>query len=169
MKKLIAILLSLTFVLSVSVFAATTSLGTTKQDVTATYQTSSSDSPVYSIDITWGSMAFIYSVNQGTWDPNTHTYKGSSGSWRCDNNANVITITNHSNADVECKLAFLPSYDSITGTLSQTSQTLPTAENKSTDTPSLTCTSTLTLDGPLESTTSSVIVGSVSVTLSASE
>ena len=58
MKKLIAILLSLTFLLSFSAFATpnTTGSGSEVQPVYASYKTASPEEIVYSIDITWGNM-----------------------------------------------------------------------------------------------------------------
>lgn len=114
MKKLIAILLSLTFVLSVSAFAITINDSDTR-DVYATYQEASAADIVYSIDITWGDMHFNYKESSnGTWDPVTLKYTDSTvEGWYPANEAtetslasNEIKIVNRSNANVSCSFEF---------------------------------------------------------------
>lgn len=117
MKKLIAILLSLTFVLSVSVFA-----GTIKSDskaVVGSYQ-AASDTTVYSVDISWGNMQFIYKeASNGTWNPETLQYDDpNDAGWFPVTNAtestlasNQIRITNKSNENIDCTPTFTLSTD----------------------------------------------------------
>ena len=72
---------------------------------------------VYSVDIEWGSMEFVYSdSNVPKWDPRTHreTLEASSG-WKARTGtsstglvANAIRLTNHSNIDVSVLLKFQP-------------------------------------------------------------
>lgn len=172
MKKLIAILLSLTFILSVSVYAATSSNPneqSSSKDVTATYQSSATDTPVYSVDITWGSMTFVYSVSSRTWDPETHSYNDGGGSWSCNEGANLVTIVNHSNKDVACNISFSPRSEGITGSLSEENLTLTSAVDKSLDAPAIRGSSLLTLNGALADTNESATVGTISVTISASD
>ena len=74
MKKLIAILLSLTFILSVSVFAVAVTLTSDTsyetKDVQAMYVPATSTDKIYSVDIQWGAMTFNYNQGGGgTWDP----------------------------------------------------------------------------------------------------
>ena len=64
---------------------------------------------VYSVDITWGAMSFTYtSEGDKEWDPDTHTYKGNATtSWAPDvENGDLVTVTNHSNADVWVSFEF---------------------------------------------------------------
>lgn len=114
MKKLIAILLSLTFILSVSAFAITINNSDTR-DVYATYQEASAADIVYSIDITWGDMSFTYKeASTGTWDPISLQYVSQdSAGWfptnMANNNSvasNEIKIINRSNANVSCTFEF---------------------------------------------------------------
>jgi len=116
MKKLIAILLSLTFVLSVSVFAATITPGTSdSKTVTATY--SAADTTVYSVDIIWGSMNFVYAEeSEGTWLPDSHTYTNPvKAGWQYPIDpdtglaANEVKIVNHSNTHIGYAVTFEPS------------------------------------------------------------
>lgn len=116
MKKLIAILLSLTFILSVSVYAATieNSTGTDSRTVTATYQ-AATDSTVYSIDITWGDMKFNYKeASNGTWNPDTLKYDNPNAEGWVPANpssdtslaSNEVEIVNRSNANINCGFTF---------------------------------------------------------------
>lgn len=145
MKKLIAILLSFTFVLSVSAFASTT-LKTDSRPVTATFQ-AANDSTIYSVDITWGSMNFIYAKkSQGTWDPTTHGYTGAvEEGWYYPIDAstglaaNEVRISNHSNAEVTYELSFSPSNDfnatNIQYSINESLNTLSSAEGTNADNP----------------------------------
>ena len=166
MKKLIAILLSLTFVLSVSVLAASTdpSSQSSSKEVKATYSTSTG-APTYSVDIAWGSMEFVYSTT-GKWNPATHDYDtNSAGTWSWTEGANVVTITNHSDAEINCAIAFEPAIDNITGTISTKSLTLPSAVNKDLNDTSIKGTSTLTLSGKPNNTSAEETVGTISVSI----
>lgn len=82
-----------------------------------------------SVDVAWTNMYFQYAAaQQGTWDPTDHTYTGAkdSGEW-LNSNAD-ITITNHSNTAVTANLGFEQHTDSVTGTLSENTLNLDTAE-----------------------------------------
>lgn len=122
---------------------------------------------VYSVDITWGSMAFTYSEGSGrTWNPATHTYSsGGTGGW--SHNGNTVTVTNHSNTKVTANLTYTPEagYDGISGNFDKTEMDLATAV----DTPVVsapTDTAALTLSGTLASTlTDPTTVGTITVTI----
>lgn len=55
-----------------------------------------SESPIVSVDVTWGSMEFTYA--DGAWNPNIHEYEG--GGWTASENANKISITSTSEIPV---------------------------------------------------------------------
>ena len=74
-------------------------------------------STVYSVDIEWGSMEFIYAKsNKLTWDPTQHASVGkASAKWEVPEGkssnglaANEIRLTNHSNTSVVARLDFNP-------------------------------------------------------------
>lgn len=76
-----------------------------------------SASTVYSVDIEWGSMEFIYAKsNKLTWDPTQHASVGTvSTKWKVPEGkssnglaSNEIRLTNHSNASVVARLDFNP-------------------------------------------------------------
>lgn len=169
--------LALTFLLIFSLVTVTafaeptinTQNGTATKAVTASYSAGAGggSDPVYSVDITWDSMAFTYSVGSGsTWNPATHTYSsGGTGGW--SHNGNKITVTNHSNTKVTANLTYTPEagYDGISGNFDKTEMDLATAV----DTPVVsapTDTAALTLSGTLDSKViSSTKIGTITVTI----
>ena len=84
MKKLVSMLAvaALTCTMGTTAFAADqtgVNTGSYSADVKGTYQASSSGAVVYSVDIAWTDMSFTYTgAGEGTWDPETHQYSGSS-------------------------------------------------------------------------------------------
>ena len=82
--------------------------GSDSHDVYVTYQEGASSPTIYSVDIVWESMEFTYTAaSKGTWDPETHDYTNKQdASWSFANNK--ITVTNHSNADVNTSLSYTP-------------------------------------------------------------
>ncbi|MBQ6934275.1 MAG: hypothetical protein IJN37_07830 [Clostridia bacterium] len=170
MKKVLAITLTMAMLFTMTAMAETTvkEMGDSSNPVTATYSGNNGGGTIYSIDITWGSLEYTYNAaNKGAWDPETHTYKDTSeASWSCDEGADTITVTNHSNAGVSVSMKYeqSESYTNITGTLDNPSFELATAENTGVDeAPSNK--STLELSGDLAENTSNVQVGTVTVTI----
>lgn len=174
MKKLIATVTALILVsaMSTSVFALNGTLSdgqSSKIDVNAKY-TENVDMPeVYSVDVTWGEMQFIYSADgEKTWNPDTHTYDiNVTYSWSA--NDNEITVTNHSNAAVKADFTYAskPAFQTVTGSLSSDSITLPSAEGKALTDASLVGKTELTLGGALADVeTSFKNVGTVTVAIS---
>jgi len=112
MKKIFALILAVMMIatMSVTAFAAETTVKEEKTEtitVTGTYNADSgTPADVISLDISWGSMAFTYTAGTQEWDPATHTYKETAGTWNCDEGANKITLTNHSNIGVDVWMTF---------------------------------------------------------------
>lgn len=184
MKKTLALILTLAMVLSLAIVPAaaatttnniTTPGGTATHDVTATYRTYSSGSTgggtVYSVDITWGDMAFTYTAGSaGTWDPATHTTtSGTGGTWKADNtDGDKITVTNHSNTAVTATLAYQAAsgFNGITGTFGNATLNLATAVGTTVANAPSDYT-TLSLSGALASSTlTGTKIGTITVTLS---
>lgn len=173
MKKIVTILFALVLIpaMSITAFAATieNSSGSQDIDVSAKYVDSVSTPTKYSVDVTWGAMEFTYTVSgTKTWDPETHTYTTSTQpTWTAS--GNTITVTNHSNTDITASFTFsvLDVYNTVTGSFSSTSLTLPTAEGKAVNDAVLTGKTSLTLGGTLASDiTVFTNVGTVIVTIS---
>lgn len=177
MKKKAALVLTLAMVFSLaplSAYADTigTAGGTASHDVTATYRADSSGGAggtVYSVDITWGDMAFTYTAEAGIWDPATHKTTGAEGGvWKVDKEGgNTITVTNHSNTGVTAAFNYAPAsgFEGISGSFDKESLALKTAVGTEVaNAPS--GTAALTLDGALGSdTTANTTIGTITVTL----
>ena len=177
MKKKTALVLTLAMVFSLaplSAYADTISAagGTTSHDVTATYRADSSGGAggtVYSVDITWGDMAFTYTAEAGIWDPTTHKTTGAEGGvWKVDKEGgNTITVTNHSNTDVTAAFNYAPAegFTGISGSFDNALLNLPTAVGTAVEAAPK-GTASLSLDGALDSAaTTSTKIGTITVTL----
>ena len=176
-KKKTALVLTLAMVFSLaplSAYADTigTAGGTASHDVTATYRADSSGGAggkVYSVDITWGDMAFTYTAEAGIWDPKTHTTTSSTGGvWTVNNtDGDKITVTNHSNTDVTATFSYAADtgFEGITGTFDNASLNLESAVGTAVEAAPKATTS-LSLDGALGSTTAdNTKIGTITVTL----
>lgn len=177
MKKKTALVLTLAMVFSLaplSAYADTISAagGTTSHDVTATYRADSSGGAggtVYSVDITWGDMAFTYTAEAGIWDPTTHkTTDAEGGVWTVDREGgNTITVTNHSNTGVTAAFSYaaVSGFDGISGSFDHASLNLASAVGTAVaDAPN--GTAALSLSGALGSTTAdNTKIGTITVTL----
>ena len=173
MKKLFAVILAMIIVAApVTAFAAedtiTNENGSRSIDVQAKYVDGMATPDVYSVDVVWGAMEFIYSASgTRTWDPSNHQYTDSiSAGWSVS--GNTVTVTNHSNKGVGVAFAYVKAsgFDEVSGAFSVVSDTLAAgvegdvtgADSVSTD---------LTLSGTLSNTvTAYTKVGTVTVTLS---
>ena len=114
MKKIMNCALSAMLCLGMSmpVMAETTSEVPGSKDipVTGEYQESAAPATVYSVDITWEGMDFIYQeASKGTWNPETHKYDNvGKDTWQ---GTGTVTFTNHSNAPITA----VPSYKAAEG------------------------------------------------------
>lgn len=173
MKKLSLLVLTLALAISMSIttFAAvvTKDGGTENIDINAKYVDSLDVPTVYNVDVTWGAMEFTYSVS-GTkiWNPSTHQYDvNANDGWTVS--GNEITVVNHSNTGIKAEFAYAQEtgYEAITGSFSNASITLPTAEGKLLNDSALTGKTTFTLSGALASDkTAPTKVGSVTIKIS---
>lgn len=174
MKKIFTLALAFLLIFSlvtVTAFAADTTISgtsdTATKTVTASYSSGSGSGTVYSVDITWGSMAFTYSEgSSGTWQPDSHSYSsGSTGGW--SNSGNTVKVTNHSNTSVTAELTYTPEtgFEGISGSFDHNTMSLATAvgtevANAPTDT------AILSLSGQLgSSVTASTPIGTITVTI----
>lgn len=177
MKKLISILLVLTMVVlmvpvaSIAAYAAgsTTLPDAASEDITATYVAGATATPIYAIEISWGSLAFTYTAaGQGTWDPDNLTYTGTSeAAWTCAEGANKVTVTNKSNVAVVATIT--DAVDSTNGlnvsfSWDDESLELESAVGKpANELP--TATAALTVTGAIAATDTAVTIGTVTVTI----
>lgn len=105
--------------------AVAAEVGSQQIDVKARYKTVSKAPASYSVDLAWSDMTFTYTREDTlTWNAKDHSYKSrSSGKW--DKTKGTVTVTNHSNVDVQVTVTYTPLEDTgITGTLRNGSRTL---------------------------------------------
>lgn len=170
MKKFITLVMALALIMSLTVPAFAYAPGDTEQkNVTAKYNSSTSTPPVYSVDIDWDSLTFVYNeTNTRKWKPADHSYDTDTvGGW--ENTSANITVTNHSNAAVTVAIDYTAAAANtgVTGTLTGGSKTLAAGvENQYAAADSVT--GTLTISGTPNSsvTASGVTVGSIHITIS---
>lgn len=130
MKKFfttLALILALSLCVSLTAFATEPDIGenngTASVTVNGTYNAGSVAQEVISVDVSWGSMSFTYhDTVEGTWNDETHNFDDAvAAHWTCATNANKITVTNHSNTDVEAQLTFAKAVNTnIEGSFSET-------------------------------------------------
>lgn len=84
--------------------------------------------PIISVNVAWTDMNFQYAASQqGTWDPEDHTYKGpvADGKWLKDSAS--ITVTNHSNEKILANLIYEQKDTGVKGTFDQEKLSLANA------------------------------------------
>ena len=117
MKKILAVVLALTMIVGMSlpVFAEVDTDyevealdGSKSFEVMATYNMVNPDSPVYAVNISWNNVSFAYEETQGSWDPDTLTYKAEevTGEWSAEEAAVSISVENRSNKAVVATAAW---------------------------------------------------------------
>lgn len=96
-----------------------------EKDVTATYQAGAAAGTVYSVDVSWGSLEFTYTdASEGVWNPTTHAYENKTeAAWTCEEGADRVTVTNHSNAAVNATLSYQSAagFESVSAVFAETS------------------------------------------------
>ena len=113
MKKLFTIIaLVLTVALCTSFAAGAVTVSgngnSTSTDVSISYEATSQDTTtvIYSVEIEWTDIEFVYNAGQTQWNPGTHNYDATktAGSWTNDKGS--VKVTNHSNAAISANVAF---------------------------------------------------------------
>lgn len=171
MKKLIALVLALTLVLSATAFAATlTNTGSEFAEVKATYTAGQTATPVYKVDITWEGLTFTYEGEvEGSWNPENHEFDNyKAAGWKAGEHG-TITVTNHSNVSITVTPAYTAEadYSDTDMTFAPATLTLETAAKGFTETGEAQEGSiTVTPSGTLPSEFSDEIkIGTITVTI----
>ena len=137
MKKLLTLALALVMVLVMTMSVCALDVpGTEDQNVYIQIQATDPENPetpitpvaVYSVNLVWDDITFTY--GNAIWDPASLSYKD--GQW--DKTSANIKVENRSNAPVSVKATFtngstVTTMNGVTGTLSNDSFTLLSAEN----------------------------------------
>lgn len=172
MRKIISVItvFAMFFVLSCPASAEETTVGQNGSqtiDVTAKSVASSTTTDCYSVDIQWTDMTFTYESSESkTWNASDHSYSSTTTSgW--DKTEASITVTNHSNVEVDVTISYTPVEGTgVTGAIQNGIGTLAAGEEgKYGSADSMTA--VLTINGtPTEAVTSNgVKIGSITVTV----
>lgn len=130
MKKLFSLLLAIMMIATIAlpVFAEESvdaNGGSANVNVSGVVQyTGSSETQTISVDVAWEDMTFTYveGVHFG-WNPENHEYAGAyEGYW--ENDRADITVTNHSNTEVNATLSFESGVDTVGGAFTEGSGTM---------------------------------------------
>jgi len=130
MKKLFSLLLAIMMIATIAlpVFAEESvdaNGGSANVNVNGVVQyTGSSETQTISVDVAWEDMTFTYveGVHFG-WNPENHEYAGAyEGYW--ENDRADITVTNHSNTEVNATLSFESGVDTVSGAFTEGSGTM---------------------------------------------
>lgn len=132
---------------------------TLNDSFTITYEADSgSETPVTSVDVTWGAMSFTYT--DGTWSPDTHRYEG--GGWT-DDGTGYVTVKNTGTAEVTASFTYTTTRKDITGSFVDSDSApvnspiaLPANETKTVH---------LVLDGTPTESLADTTIGTVTVTI----
>lgn len=172
MKKLAAAALTLTMALAMStpVHATIITDVTDLNDYTQIYATYeegvTTTDTVYNVDVEWGNLEYTYHPNaEKFWFPYDLKYViyEHTPFWTCEDGADQIKVTNHSNAAISAKLEYTQTNADVTGTFDQSKINLKSADGTTVD-EAPTGTATLALGGKMTEDADSVL-GNVKVTI----
>ena len=172
MKKLAAAALTLTMALAMStpvhatIITDVTHLNDSTQ-IYATYEEGvTTTDTVYNVDVEWGNLEYTYHPNaEKVWSPYDLKYViyEHTPFWTCEDGADQIKVTNHSNAAISAKLEYTQTNADVTGSFDQSKINLKSADGTTVD-EAPTGTATLTLGGKMAEDAESVL-GNVKVTI----
>ena len=172
MKKLAAAALTLTMALAMStpvhatIITDVTRLNDSTQ-IYATYEEGvTTTDTVYNVDVEWGNLEYTYHPNaEKVWSPYDLKYViyEHTPFWTCEDGADQIKVTNHSNAAISAKLEYTQTNADVTGSFDQSKINLKSADGTTVD-EAPTGTATLTLGGKMAEDAESVL-GNVKVTI----
>ena len=117
--------------LQLSVGKTNDGTGSTDITVTGIYQAGTPAADVTSVDIVWDAMDFTYTApSKGTWNASAHEYENATeGGWSATSGTDPkITVTNHSNLDVQASFAFNGTVGGLNGSFTKTALVLGSAE-----------------------------------------
>lgn len=174
MKKIIAIIMALVMIMSLSItgFAAdgVGNNGSDSAEVKGTYEAGEETATVYSVDITWAGLEFTYNgAYEGTWNPETHQYDGATEAGWAEGTG-TITVTNHSNTAITAGAEYeaATGYESASMNFSTSSLEVATADNGVDGAAGTAVTGTITVTpaGTLPAGTADTVIGTITITIS---
>lgn len=99
----------LAFILALALSAGSiTAFADEEIEVNGKYIAGSNGGTIIAVDVTWDDMTFTYTDGDKTWNPDTHEYDTTEGSWgeEITDAVRSITVTNHSNAQIKALYSF---------------------------------------------------------------
>lgn len=99
----------LAFILALALSAGSmTAFADEEIEVNGKYVAGTSAGTIIAVDVTWDDMTFTYTDGDKTWNPDTHEYDTTEGSWgeEVTDAVRSITVTNHSNAQIKALYSF---------------------------------------------------------------
>ncbi len=99
----------LAFILALALSAGSiTAFADEEIEVNGKYVAGSSGGTIIAVDVTWEDMTFTYTDGDKTWNPDTHEYETTKGSWgkSVPETERAIFVTNHSNAQIKTTYSF---------------------------------------------------------------
>lgn len=99
----------LAFILALALSAGSiTAFADEEIEVKGKYVAGTSAGTIIAVDVTWDDMTFTYTDGDKTWNPDTHEYDTTEGSWgkEITDAVRSITVTNHSNAQIKALYSF---------------------------------------------------------------
>jgi large subunit ribosomal protein L40e len=143
-----------------------TDVGTsTSRDVVIQVKEQTVDtSVVYSVDVAWNDVSFVYSEGSLEWNPQDHEYNSVKTDADWTDRTGEITVTNHSNIGIIANFAFVPAEEQngdVSLSFDRYSVMLDNADG-CTDPAALTGTTTITAQG---TPSSDAPIGSIRVSL----
>lgn len=99
----------LAFILALALSAGSiTAFADEEIEVNGKYIAGSNGGTIIAVDVTWEDMTFTYTDGDKTWNPDTHEYDTTKGSWgkSAPEIERAIFVTNHSNAQIKTTYSF---------------------------------------------------------------
>ena len=99
----------LAFILALALSAGSiTAFADEEIEVNGKYIAGSNGGTIIAVDVTWEDMTFTYTDGDKTWNPDTHEYDTTEGSWgeELTDAIRSISVTNHSNAQIKALYSF---------------------------------------------------------------
>ena len=121
-------------------------------------------SVVYSVDVAWDDVSFVYSEGSFEWNPQDHEYNSVKTEAGWTDSIGKITVTNHSNIGIIANFEFVPAEEQngdVSLSFDRSSVTLDNADG-CTDSAGLTGTANITAQG---TPSSDAPIGSIRVSL----
>ena len=132
MKKIfaLALVVAMMLAMSVSVFAfdINTNGGNASEDIVVNNTVTYDPQEVYAVDIEWTTTNFALESASGKWDAENHVYLDGETTFAAGQNTGEVTVTNHSNVDINATIALSSTDSNITFTADEATKEIDEAD-----------------------------------------